>query len=101
MHELNKKLNNFLDSKWEAFPRFYFVSNDELVYILANYDNSASVQNFIAKLFENVNKADFGPDPKSISIQGLISWEGEILALKSVIGIKSDTVEKWLKKLEE
>lgn len=101
LHELNKKLNNFLDSKREAFPRFYFVSNDELVYILANYDSSAAVQLFIGKLFENVNRADFGSDPRSLSIQGLISREGEVLPLKSMIGIKSDAVEKWMKKLED
>lgn len=39
LHELNKKINDFLDSKREACPRFYFVSSDELIYILANYDS--------------------------------------------------------------
>lgn len=101
LHELNKKLNNFLDSKRELFPRFYFVSNDELVLILANYDSAAYVQNFIGKLFENVYRADFGSDPRSLSIQGLISREGEVLPLKSVVGIKSDAVERWLKKVED
>lgn len=43
LNELNKKINDFLDSKREAFPRFYFVANDELIYILANYDSQAAV----------------------------------------------------------
>ena len=101
LNELNKKLNNFLDSKREAFPRFYFVSNDELVYILANYDSPTAVQTFLGKLFENVHKADFGSDPRSVSIQSIVSREGEVLPLKSTINIKSDAVEKWMKKLED
>lgn len=99
--ELNKKINNFLDSKREAFPRFYFVANDELIQILANYDNPVAVQGFVGKLFENINRVDFGPDPRSLSIQGIISREGEVLPLKSTVNIKADGVDKWMKKLEE
>lgn len=99
--DLNKKINNFLDSKREAFPRFYFVANDELIQILANYDNPVAVQGFVGKLFENINRVDFGPDPRSLSIQGLISREGEVLPLKSTVNIKADGVDKWMKKLED
>jgi dynein heavy chain len=56
LSELNKKINNFLDSKREFFPRFYFIPNEELIYILANYDNPVAFQTFIGKLFQNVNK---------------------------------------------
>jgi dynein heavy chain len=56
LHALNKRINNFLDSKRENFPRFYFIPNEELIYILANYDNPEAVQTFIGKLFQNVHK---------------------------------------------
>ena len=56
LNELNKKINNFLDSKRENFPRFYFIYNDELIYILANYDSPEAVQTFVGKLFENVDR---------------------------------------------
>jgi len=56
LHALNKKINNFLDSKRENFPRFYFIPNEELIYILANYDSPEAVQTFIGKLFQNVHK---------------------------------------------
>ena len=56
LHELNKKINYFLDSKRENFPRFYFIPNEELIFILANYDNPQAVQTFIGKLFQNVHK---------------------------------------------
>jgi dynein heavy chain len=101
LHELNKKLNNFLDQKREAFPRFYFVSNDELVFILANNDSPSAVQTFMSKLFENVHRADFGPDPRSVTMCGLVSREGETLPFKIPVSIKGDSVEKWMKKVEE
>jgi dynein heavy chain len=56
LQELNKKINYFLDSKRENFPRFYFIPNEELIFILANYDNPDAVQTFIGKLFQNVHK---------------------------------------------
>lgn len=101
LNELNKKINDFLDSKREAFPRFYFVANDELIFILANYDSQKAVQSFIGKLFENVNKLNFGSDTRSQTFSGLISREGEELKLKSTINIKTETVDKWMKKLEQ
>lgn len=56
LQELNKKINYFLDSKRENFPRFYFIPNEELIFILANYDSPEAVQTFIGKLFQNVHK---------------------------------------------
>lgn len=56
LHGLNKRINNFLDSKRENFPRFYFIPNEELIFILANYDSPDAVQAFIGKLFQNVHR---------------------------------------------
>ena len=99
--ELNKKINDFLDSKRETFPRFYFVANDELIYILANYDSPTAVQSFVGKMFENINRVDFGDDHRSLSFNQIISREGETMSLKGPINIKLEAVEKWMKKLED
>ena len=56
LNDLNKKINSFLDAKRENFPRFYFIPNDDLIYILANYEKPEAVQTFIGKLFQNVHK---------------------------------------------
>lgn len=52
-------------------------------------------------MFENVNKLNFGSDTKSQTFNGLIAREGEELKLKSSINIKTETVDKWMKKLEQ
>lgn len=99
--KLSKKINDFLDLKREAYPRFYFLSNDELVYVLANYDNPNAVHIFLGKMFENVKRVDFGQDMKGQIIQGIIAREGEVLPFKSSIEIKTESADKWMKKFEE
>jgi len=36
MEKIQKNLEDYLEEKREAFSRFYFISNDEMLQILAN-----------------------------------------------------------------
>ena len=87
---LQKQLEDYLESKRTAFPRFYFLSNDELLEILAETRNVQAVQPHMMKCFDAIKKLDFGgehpssPAPKdenSIDIYGMISSEGEYVSL--------------------
>jgi dynein heavy chain len=46
-----KALLDFMDSKRRAFPRFYFVAQNDLLDILSNGNNPAKVMVHMPKIF--------------------------------------------------
>lgn len=49
LEQCQKSLKDYLDAKRNAFPRFFFVADDELLSILGSSDPS-SVQEYIVKV---------------------------------------------------
>ncbi|XP_076770738.1 dynein axonemal heavy chain 14 [Arvicanthis niloticus] len=101
LESIKKSLEEYLEVKRMSFPRFYFLSNDELLDILANSKNPESVQPHLVKCFENVRhmllwKRGIGPP----SVKMLISAEGEGLVLPKKIRIRA-TVEQWMVNVEK
>ena len=82
-----KALNEYLDSKRKAFPRFYFVSVNDLLDILSNGDSPMKVNKHSTKIFQAVeafNMEDSGDRPS-------------VLGMKSGIGVESVTLVEPLK----
>ena len=50
-----KALNDFMDGKRRAFPRFYFVSTTDLLDILSNGNNHTKVMVHMSKIFQAIN----------------------------------------------
>ncbi|KAJ8920059.1 hypothetical protein NQ315_011713 [Exocentrus adspersus] len=53
---LQRALEVYLETKRQIFPRFYFISNDDMLEILGNSKKPEMVQPHLKKLFDNVNK---------------------------------------------
>ena len=84
-----------MEVKRQAFPRFYFLSNDELLEILAQSFDIQLLQKHIKKCFDNVVKLDIN-ESLGNAIVGMISGENEIVSFGThTVNTKSE-VELWL-----
>jgi dynein heavy chain len=101
LEQIQKCLEDYLESKRLLFPRFYFLSNDELLEILSQTKNPQAVQPHLSKCFDAIKNLEFGSkDSKSIDIVGMNSPEGEKVPFIKTIKARGN-VEGWLGNVEE
>ena len=101
LSSIQKALENYLELKRQAFPRFYFLSNDELLEILAKANDIHAIQKHMKKCFDNIYALYLGEDPKSTSVYGMISAEGERVDFTPKIISTKIEIEGWLKSVQE
>lgn len=82
-----KALNEYLDSKRKAFPRFYFVSVNDLLDILSNGNSPMKVNKHSPKIFQAVENFDMEESGDRPSVKGM----------KSGVGVESVKLSEPLK----
>ena len=102
MDRIQKNLNAYLEEKRVEFPRFYFISNDELLQLLAHQQEVPQVERHLNKLFDNLNKLLLAPNQHPPDLKAMISSEGEQVDFTKPVKIRAGIgVETWLKMVQE
>jgi dynein heavy chain len=96
-----KQLEEYLEGKRNKFPRFYFVSNPDLLKILSVGSDPHAVQDDFAKLFDAIEMVSFDESDRKLLTE-IIAVKGN--ASEKVVlqeGVRCEgNIEDWLCKLE-
>ncbi|OHT01787.1 Dynein heavy chain family protein [Tritrichomonas foetus] len=93
---IQKALEEFLQRKRTAFPRFYFLSNENLLKIFAEARNPKAVNPFLPKLFDGIHTLEFSSNGQDIISMSSVEGENILLTHCQSIG----AIEAWMTNLE-
>jgi dynein heavy chain len=92
---IEKSLHDCLETKQRAFPRFYFVSSNDLLDILSKGRDPQDIEQHFGKVFDNLVKVEWtGPR----TFRAMMSRENEKVESEQEIE-PARAVESWLQKL--
>ena len=101
---ITKGLNAYLETKRLYFPRFFFLSNEELLGILSLANDPIGVQIHLTKVFEGINRLEMD---EHLDIHAMISPQKEKVLFNQSgqdpinPNNSSGSVEKWLLEVED
>ena len=102
LEKIQKALDKYLETKRQLFPRFYFVSNDDLLEILGQSRNPQAVQVHLLKCFDNIKALELQApvvNTKNMDATGMFSGDKEYVDFTTRVTLNG-AVEQWLTEVE-
>ncbi|EKF27972.1 hypothetical protein MOQ_008293 [Trypanosoma cruzi marinkellei] len=93
--DIRKVVMGLLDAKREAFPRFYFLSDGELISFLSVL-NTTKLTKLLSKMYSRV--CDVGVEGNTVTT--FIAADGAILKAEFPIQLSAVPVDRWMKSFE-
>lgn len=100
LESIQKSLEEYLETKRMAFPRFYFLSNDELLEIMSQTRDPHAVQPHMSKCFDAIKRIKFGDGRHAHDIIGFLDPSDEYVPLSESVRAEG-AVESWLLSFEK
>jgi dynein heavy chain 1 len=97
--KIQKALGEYLERERAAFPRFYFVGDEDLLELIGNSRDVVRVQKHFRKMFAGLHSLKLSEDMSTIT--GINSKEGESITLRKPISFaRNPKINDWLSMLE-
>eukprot|EP00898_Chlorokybus_atmophyticus_P005400 jgi/Chlat1/5861/Chrsp4S06373 len=111
LERVQKSLEDYLEQKRQQFPRFYFLSSDDLLEILGQAKDPVNVQPHLKKCFEGIKRLDMNKPAKVYESAGAHSPDGEYLSFMGSNVVPTPNItgpgvalegrpEEWLNRIE-
>lgn len=99
MEKIQRALSVYLETQRQAFPRFYFVGDEDLLEIIGNSKDITNIQKFFAKMFAGINFVE--NEEKGVLLKGMRSRENETVDFVTPFKISDyKKINLWLDELE-
>ena len=95
---IQKALGEYLEKQRAAFPRFYFVGDEDLLEMIGNAKNPHKVIRHLSKMFAGVEGLEVVEGAKRI--EGMVSKEGEVVRFVKAVDVDEGSVHAWLREVE-
>ena len=98
LNKIQKALGEYLEKERVAFPRFYFVGDEDLLEIIGNSNDTLRIAKHLRKMFAGISGLVMDEDS---NILGLTSKEGEQCMLRKPISLTATPkINEWLRAIE-
>lgn len=102
LQKIQKALGDYLETQRQAFARFYFIGDDDLLDIIGNSKDVTNVQRHFPKMYAGIVSLLAIKEGNDDVVQGMCSREGEqVMFVKEVKIAEDPRINIWLAKVDQ